>query len=191
MGNAIIISPLAAMILSFAAASVVTVFGWFAKGYLKRMDRDRTETLQGMDGIKAELMELLKQSDARSEGRYRETQAALRETQATLREVQAALCELSTRVSRLEGARDAKDSSTGGAEQHSPRRNDDPSAAPAGEAEPAQAAEPLDRSMVPMAGIGAEPDHAAGLAHQAVPGQKSAEESGAEPNAEESPDTAR
>ena len=169
----------------------MTVFGWFAKGYLKRMDRDRTETLQGMDGIKAELMELLKQSDARSEGRYRETQAALRETQATLREVQAALCELSTRVGRLEGAWSVKDPPMGGSEQHSPRRNDDQSSAPDGEAESPQVAERLDRSMVPLAGVGADPQHSAGLAHQAVPGQKSADESGAEPNAGESSDTPR
>ena len=253
------------MIISVAAGVVATVFGWFAKGYLKRMDRDRAESNARMDreraesnarmdslkadltknldsfkadltknldsfkeemtknvnsfkeemtknvnsfkeemttkmdslkeemttkmdslkedltkkmeSDKAELIERIRESDARNEEAHRETRAVL--------------YDLNVRVGRLEGARDAKDSSTGGAEQHSPRRNDDPSAAPAGEAEPAQAAEPLDRSMVPMAGIGAEPDHAAGLAHQAVPGQKSAEESGAEPNAEESPDTAR
>ena len=72
-----------------------------------------------------------------------------------------------------------------------PRRDDDPSAAPAGEAEPAQGAERLDRSIVPLAGVGAGPEHLAGLAHQAAPGEKSADEGGAEPNAEESPDPAR
>ena len=184
MDNAIVISPLVAVILSVAAGFVATVFGWFGKGYLKRMDRDRAEVNARMDRERAELLALIEQSDQRSEERHRETQAALRE-------VQSELHDLNVRVSRLEGARDANDGSTGGSDQRSPRRNDDPTAAPAGEAEPAHGAERLDRSMVPLAGVGAGPEHSAGLAHQAMPGQNSADESGAEPNAEESPDTAR
>ena len=103
---------------------VVTVFGWFAKGYLKRMQRDRTEVL-----------ELIEQSDARSAGCYREVQAASRD--------------LSTRVGRLEGDWSV-DSPTGESEQCSPRRNDGSSPLPDGEVDPAQVSERRDRSMIPL-----------------------------------------
>ena len=166
MDNAIVISPLVAMILGLSVGLIVTVFGWFAKGYLKRMDRDRTGVL-----------ELIKQSDARSEGCYRE--------------VQAALCDLNTRVGRLEGAWSVKDSPTSGSEQYSPRRNDGSSPLPDGEVDPAQVSERFDPSMIPLAGVGAEQQHWAGLARQLVPGHHKADGTGSEPNAKESPDAAR
>ena len=51
-----------------------------------------------------------------------------------------------------------------------------------------------DISMVPVAGIGTQPAHAPGLAHQAAPGPmrapQRADKTGTEPDAEESAETA-
>ena len=77
--------------------------------------------------------------------------------------------------------------------QHSPRRTDEPSSTPDVEADPD--ARHNDISVVPVLGSGTEPAHAPGLMHQAAPGPKQArqrvDETGTEPDADESAETAR
>ena len=79
--------------------------------------------------------------------------------------------------------------------QHSPRRTDEPSSTPNVEADPEPDARHNDISMVPVPDSGTEPAHAPGLMHQAAPGPKQArqrvDETGTEPDADESAETAR
>ena len=75
--------------------------------------------------------------------------------------------------------------------QRSPQRDDAPASAPDSESDPAPVADDFGQSMVPLAGGRAEPQPAAGLAHQAVPDALQGGETDSEPPAEESTDTAR
>ena len=126
--------------------------------------------------------------DSRSEERYREIHVALREIHAALRDI-------SYRVGRLEGAGGAPAGPAPRAGRHSPRQADEPAAALGSEPDPALVALGDDGSMVPVAGVRAEPGLAAGQAHQAVPGREQAgqqaDKTELEPRAEEPPDTAR
>ena len=143
----------------------------------ERADRGKAEVLARIDRTRAEVLALLNQSDKTGEERHQEVQTALRD--------------LNYQVGRLEGrsgvAYDAPDRSG----RRSPRRRDAPLAATDGEPDTAQVSEPYDKSMVPLAGVRAEPAHAAGLARQAVPGQEQDGESAPEPSTAKSPDTPR
>ena len=111
------------------------------------------------------------------------------------RETQTALLDLNYSVGRLEGAGGIQGGSGDRSGRPSLRRNSDPPPTSGGAREPERIAERHDRSMVPLAGVLAEPATATGLARQAVPGQEQADqqggETGPEPHGEESPDTAK
>ena len=111
------------------------------------------------------------------------------------RETQTALLDLNYSVGRLEGAGGVQGGSGDRSGRPSLRRNTDPPPTSGGAREPERIAQRHDRSMVPLAGVLAEPATATGLARQAVPGQEQADqqggETGPEPHGEESPDTAK
>ena len=168
------------------------------------MVRDKAEV---MERVK-QTDERVKQSDERSEERWRaadtrsekqdsRSEERYREIHVALREIHAALRDISYRVGRLEGAGGAPAGPVPRAGRHSPRQADELAAAAAQGSEPGPALVALvdEGSMVPVAGVRAEPGLAAGQAHQAVPGREQArqqaDETEHEPCAEEPPDTAR
>ena len=150
---------------------------------------------------KAEVMERVKQTDERSEERWRaaDTRSEKQDSRSEerYREIHAALRDISYRVGRLEGAGGAPAGPVPRAGRHSPRQADELAAAAAQGSEPDPALVALvdEGSMVPVAGVRAEPGLAAGQAHQAVPGREQAgqqaDETEHEPRAKEPPDTAR
>ena len=161
------------------------------------MVRDKAEV---MERVK-QTDERVKQSDERSEERWRaaDTRSEKQDSRSEerYREIHVALRDISYRVGRLEGAGGAPAGPVPRAGRHSPRQADEPAAAAAlgSEPDPALVALVDEGSMVPVAGVRAEPGLAAGQAHQAVPGREQAgqqaDETEHEPRTEEPPDTAR
>ncbi len=129
-----------------------------------------------------------KDQEARNERRYENQEARNQQRHS---EIQAELRDLNTRVGRLEGTGRVHDRSAGRSGPQSPRRDDDSAAAPEGASDPAPVAKHFEQSMVPPAGGRSEPQHAAGLAHQAVPDEQPGGETVSEPSEEESPDTSQ
>ena len=217
MGDAIIITPQLLAIVSGTAALFLTVFGWIARLFWNRlerdtaernarmdreaaernarMDRERAELIARMESNKAEVIALIKQSDERTEKRFEQLEEKDKERDARdewhHREIRAELRDLNTRVSRLEGRVGINDSSAGTPGQGSLRQNDDPAATPEGKPDPAPVADDFDPSMVPLAGGRTESQPAVGLAHQAVPDPQQGGETDPEPQPENSPDAAR
>ena len=164
----------------------------------QRMVRDKDELNQRMIRDRAELVALIKQSDKKGEKRHRETRGDLqkldRKIEKRHRETLNTLINLTLQGGRHEGPRRVKDDSAARLGQHSPRRNDEPSSTRDVEADPEPDAVHPNIAMVPVAGVGTEPAHAPGLAHQAAPSPKQApqrvDETGTEPDAAESAETA-
>ena len=149
--------------------------------------RDKAELMDRIDSVKAEVTVLVKESEKRSEKRWRAASARADKQEARDEgrhsEIQAALREVNYRVGRLEGASGASAGPAPRSGRHSPRQADEPSGA-------------TDSEMVVVTGVRAtEPTLAAGQAHQAVPGPRQAAPQGdgteSEPRTEEPPDTAR
>ena len=206
MGDTYIFDGRLLMILGGFLSLVVGMLVWVARASLKRLDR-------GFEKIDAKLDKFGRKSDAQLDKFGRKIDAKADPTSARLeakidakfdkldqkgeerhREVQATLLDLTYKVGRLAGAGDVKDGSADQSRKPSLRRNNDPSPTPRGAPGPARVPERYDRSMVPLAGVRPEPAVPAGLARQAVPGQKQTSqqdtETGPEPHAEDAPDTA-
>ena len=157
----------------------------------KELDSTRKELDGKIDGTRKEL-------DKKGEKRHGETRDDLqklhRKIEKRHRETLNTLINLTLQGGRHEGPRRVKDDSAARLGQHSPRRNDEPSSTRDVEADPEQDAVHPNISMVPVAGVGTEPAHAPGLAHQAAPSPKQApqraDETGTEPDAAESAETA-
>ena len=160
-------------------------------GQLEKLN-DKVETLRG------ETRDSLKDVDKKFEKRHDETRDDLqklnRKIEKRHRETLNTLINLTLQGGRHEGPGRVKDDSAARLGQHSPRRNDEPSSTRDVEADPQPDAVHNDISMVPVPGSGTEPAHAPGLMHQAAPGPKQApqrvDETGTEPNADESAETA-
>ena len=167
----------------------------------KKIDLTRKEldlTRKELDGTRKELNSTRKELDKKGEKRHGETQDALqklnRKIEKRHRETLNTLINLTLQGGRHEGPGRVKDDSAARLGQHSPRRNDAPSSTRDVEADPEQDAVHTNIAMVPVAGVGTEPAHAPGLAHQAAPSPKQApqrvDETGTEPDAAESAETA-
>ena len=151
---------------------------------LQKLD-DKVETLRGetrdsLRDVDKKIDSTRKELDEKGEKRHGETLNTL--------------INLTLQGGRHEGPGRVKDDSAARLGQHSPRRNDEPSSTRDVEADPEPDAVHNDISMVPVPGSGTEPAHAPGLMHQAAPGPKQApqriDETGTEPDAEESAETA-
>ena len=199
-------------ILTVAAA----LLGWIARIFFKRMDRDKDEVIAlikdsetrssenfraingQLETLRGETRDSLKDVDKKGEKRHRETRGDLqkldRKIEKRHRETLNTLINLTLQGGRHEGPGRVKDDSAARLGQHSPRRNDEPSSTRDVEADPEPDAVHTNIAMVPVAGVGTEPAHAPGLAHQAAPSPKQApqrvDETGTEPDAAESAETA-
>ena len=188
-------------ILSGLGGLLLLVAGWVARAFWKRQDQQDKR----MDRDRAEVLDLIKQAEKRSEERFRATTAQFEKQDKKIdendkkneerhRETQSRLYDLTYLVGRLVGTPGVQDEPAVRSGRPSPRRNNNPSLPPDREPEPARVAERHDRSMVPLAGVRPEPAVPAGLAGQSVPGQRQTGqqdgETESEPPAEESPDTA-
>ena len=177
MGDTFIITPQLVAILGGLVCLALTVFGGVAKLLWNQRERDT-----------AKVIALIKESDERTEKRFEKQEAKDEERHG---EIRAELRDLNTRVSRLEGRVGVQGGSAGQSGQRSPQRDDAPASAPDSESDPAPVADDFDQSIVPLAGGRAEPQPAAGRAHQAEPDALQGGETDSEPPAEESTDTAR
>ena len=169
---------------------------------LKDSDKRSSENFQATNGqfekLDGKIDLSRKELDKKGEKDHRETREALqklnRKVEKRHRETLNTLINLTFQGGPHGGPWRVKDDSAARLGQRSPRGNDEPSSARDVEADPEQDALRNDISMVPVAGIGTEPAHAPGLAHQAAPGPKQApqraDKTGTEPDAEESAATA-
>ena len=168
MDQGFFISYQVAAYLSGFVTVVASLVVWSVKGRLNHTDRAIAEVKDQLGRAIGELTALIKESEARDEGRNREIQAVLRE--------------ISYRVGRLEGAGGVSAGPAPRTGRHSPRQADEPSGA-------------TDSEMVVVTGVPTEPAFAAGQAHQAVPGPGQAAPQGdgtePEPRTEEPPEPAR
>ena len=182
-------------------------------GQLEKLD-GKVETLRGetrdslkdvdkkIDLTRKELDSTRKELDEKSETRHQLLDKKIDSTRKELDEkgekrhgeTLNTLINLTLQGGRHEGPGRVKDDSAARLGQHSPRRNDAPSSTRDVEADPEQDAVHTNIAMVPVAGVGTEPAHAPGLAHQAAPSPKQApqrvDETGTEPDAAESAETA-
>ena len=188
-------------ILSGLGGLLLLVAGWVARAFWKRQDQQDKR----MDRDRAEVLDLIKQSAKRREEAFRATTAQFEKLDKKLdrndkkseerhRETQSRLYDLTYLVGRLVGTPGVQDEPAVRSGQPSPQRNNNPSSPSDRGPDPARVAERHARSMVPLAGVRPEPTVPAGLAGQAVPGQRQTTqldgETESEPPAEESPDTA-
>ena len=200
---------LLAGLVTFVVSAVASVVVWAVNGRFSQIDRalaeqtarmdraiaelkdqqvrDKAELMDRIDSVKAEVTVLVKESEERSEKRWRAASARADKQEARDEgrhsEIQAALREVNYRVGRLEGAIGASAGPAPRSGRHSPRQADEPSGA-------------TDSEMVVVTGVRAtESALAAGQAHQAVPGPRQAAPQGdgtePEPRTEDPPDTAR
>ncbi len=206
MGDTIIITPQIAGIIVAIIGLAATLLSVLARAFIKRLEQAAARIEQRFEKLEARIEQLdardeqrFKDQEARNERRF-EKQEARNErryenqearNQQRHSEIQAELRDLNTRVGRLEGAGRVHDRSAGRSGPQSPRRDDDSAAAPEGASDPAPVAKHFEQSMVPPAGGRSEPQHAAGLAHQAVPDEQPGGETVSEPSEEESPDTSQ
>ena len=158
----------------------------------------RGETRDSLKDVDKKIDSTRKDLDKKGEKRHRETRGDLqkldRKIEKRHRETLNTLINLTLQGGRHEGPGRVKDDSAARLGQHSPRRNDEPSSTRDVEADPEPDAVHPNIAMVPVAGVGTEPAHAPGLAHQAAPSPKQApqrvDETGTEPDAAESAETA-
>ena len=195
MGDTIIITPQIAGIIAAIIGLAATLLSVLARAFIKRLEQAAARIEQRFEKLEARIEQLearneqrFKDQEARNERRYENQEARNQQRHS---EIQAELRDLNTRVGRLEGARSVHDRSAGRSGPQSPRRDDDSAAAPEGASDPAPVARHFEQSMVPPAGGRSEPQHAAGLAHQAVPDEQPGGETVSEPSEEESPDTSQ
>ena len=164
----------------------------------KELDSTRKELDGKIETLRGETRDSLKELDKKGEKRHDETRDDLQKVNRKIekrhRETLNTLINLTLQGGRHEGPGRVKDDSAARLGQHSPRRNDEPSSTRDVEADPQPDAVHNDISMVPVPGSATEPAHAPGLMHQAAPGPKQApqrvDETGTEPNADESAETA-
>ncbi len=195
MGDTIIITPQIAGIIVAIIGLAATLLSVLARAFIKRLEQAAARIEQRFEKLEARIEKLearneqrFEKQDARNEQRYENQEARNQQRHS---EIQAELRELNTRVGRLEGAGSVHDRSAGRAGPQSPRRDDGSAAAPEGASDPAPVAKHFEQSMVPPAGGRSEPQHAAGLARQAVPDEQPGGETVSEPSEEESPDTSQ
>lgn len=209
------------MVLSGVVSLFLAWSGWFVRAYFKRSERATEELNAKIDATAARLESKIDKTNEKIDQNHDKTDAKIDATADRLeskidktdekidqnhdrldgrhderhRETQTALLDLNYSVGRLEGAGGIQGGSGDRSGRPSLRRNSDPPPTSGGAREPERIAERHDRSMVPLAGVLAEPATATGLARQAVPGQEQADqqggETGPEPHGEESPDTAK
>ena len=217
MGDTIIITPQIAGIIVAIIGLAATLLSVLARAFIKRLEQAAARIEQRFEKLEARIEQLdardeqrfkdqearnerrfekqearneqrFKDQEARNEQRYENQEARNQQRHS---EIQAELRDLNTRVGRLEGTGRVHDRSAGRSGPQSPRRDDDSAAAPEGASDPAPVAKHFEQSMVPPAGGRSEPQHAAGLARQAVPDEQPGGETVSEPSEEESPDTSQ
>ena len=214
-GSIIIDKELIAIVVGILSAAAA-LLGLLARAHFKRMDGDKAELIDllkqsdkrssenfraingQLETLRGETRDSLKDVDKKGEKRHRETRGDLqkldRKIEKRHRETLNTLINLTLQGGRHEGPGRVKDDSAARLGQHSPRRIDEPSSTRDVKADPEPDAVHNDISMVPVPGSGTEPAHAPGLMHQAAPGPKQApqriDETGTEPDAEESAETA-